>query len=130
MFDCDSKLPPKRKLSNIVLFLTLFVLSGCSSLTEQQYEGYFTYGSEISDFRSCGSNDIFWLNGQLAQMKVIEQASLEKARKMGEPYQEIYLQFSGFAEDRAPVGFEEDTNGLVYMTDLIKFSALAPDYCY
>ena len=117
------------KLSNTIPLIALFLVSGCSVSNKQQYEGYFTYGSEVSDFRSCGTNEIFWLNGEHKQMEVIEQASLEKAIKVGEPYQEIYVLFSGFAENRKPVGFEEETNGLIYMTKLIKSSSQLTESC-
>ncbi|HAS6410306.1 hypothetical protein [Vibrio vulnificus] len=117
------------KLSNTILFLTLFLVSGCSISDKQQYQGYFIYGSEVSDFRSCGTNKNFWLNGKQKPMEIIEQASLAKAQKVGEPYQEIYVLFSGFPENRKPVGFEEETDGLIYMTDLIKSSSQTKEGC-
>ncbi|MEG3223812.1 hypothetical protein PD716_24745 [Vibrio gigantis] len=117
------------KLSNTIPFIALLAVSGCSVSKNQLYEGYFTYGSEVSDFRFCGSNEIFWLNGEQKQMKVIEQASLAKAQRFGEPYQEIYVLFSGFAENREPVGFEEETDGLIYMSELIKSSVQMTESC-
>ncbi|WP_318420055.1 hypothetical protein [Photobacterium leiognathi] len=72
------------KLSNTIPFIALLLVSGCSVSNKQKYEGYFTYGSGVSDFRLCGKNEIFWLNGEPKQMAVIEQASLEKAIKVGE----------------------------------------------
>ncbi|EHD1698948.1 hypothetical protein JR728_004610 [Vibrio vulnificus] len=117
------------KLSNTIPFITLLLVSGCSISSKQQYEGYFTYGSEVSDFRSCGTNEFFWLNGEQEQMKIIEQASLAKAQEVGEPYQEIYVLFSGFPEERKPVGFEEETDGLIYMAELIKSSSQTKEGC-
>ncbi|ANN29696.1 hypothetical protein EWS92_22605 [Vibrio vulnificus] len=117
------------KLSNTILFIALLLVSGCSISNKQQYEGYFTYGSEVSDFRSCGTNETFWLNGEQKQMEIIEQASLAKAQKVGEPYQEIYVLFSGFPENRKAVGFEEETVGLIYMTELIKSSNQTKEGC-
>ncbi len=117
------------KLSNTIPFVALLLVSGCSISSKQQYEGYFTYGSEVSDFRSCGTNEILWLNGEQKQMEIIEQASLAKAQKIGEPYQEIYILFSGFPENRKPVGFEEETNGLIFMTELIKSSSQTKEGC-
>ncbi|OLQ90109.1 hypothetical protein BIY22_03635 [Vibrio panuliri] len=117
------------KLSNTVLFIALLLVSGCSVSNKKQYEGYFTYGSEVSDFRSCGTNEIYWLNGEQKQMEAIEQMSLEKARNVGEPYQQIYVLFSGFAENREPIGFEEQTDGLIYMTELIESSSQSKESC-
>lgn len=39
-------------------------------------------------------------------MKTIEKLSQRQAEKIGELYQEVYVRFSGFAENRELVGFE------------------------
>lgn len=117
--------------SFIATLSIVLVLSGCTSTSEiREFEGYFTYGHEVSDFRKCGSTtEFFWLNGHPEQMKTIEELSLRQAEKIGEPYQEVYVRFSGFAEHREPVGFEEETSGLIYMTQLIDASNQQPGHC-
>ncbi|KJG57088.1 hypothetical protein UA38_12000 [Photobacterium kishitanii] len=111
--------------------ITLSTLAGCSSPTEERFEGYFTYGHEVSDFRKCNTNTkIFWLNGDSSQMQIIEKESLQLAQEFNEPYKDIYVIFSGFIEQREPVGFEEETDGLLYMTKLLKYSKVRPISCY
>lgn len=117
----------RMKLSKSYLSV-LLVLFGCSNHS-MKFEGYFTYGHETSVFRQCNETQYFWLNGEPKAMDIIDNASLQLAEKMGEPYQKIYVQFSGFFEHREPVGFEEETDGIIYMRELIENSENPPKHC-
>ncbi|MGF1776684.1 hypothetical protein [Vibrio nomapromontoriensis] len=117
------------KLSYFFL-LPVMALVGCTGEEEEQpFEGYFTYGHEVSDFRLCNESAYYWLNGESSSMKVIEQASLQLSEQVGEPYQAIYVKFMGFVDDRVPVGFEEETDGLLYMIELVEHSDQASAHC-
>lgn len=106
----------------------LLVLFGCSNHSVT-FEGYFTYGHETSVFRQCNQMQYFWLNGEPKPMDIIDNASLQLAEKLEEPYQKIYIKFSGFVEYREPVGFEEETDGIIYMRELIEKSESPPRHC-
>ncbi|AWB02037.1 MULTISPECIES: hypothetical protein [Vibrio] len=107
----------------------LLSLLGCSNIEQYEYRGFFTYGHETSVFRSCNDMRYFWLNGESVNRGIIDNASLELADKVNEPYQAIYIRFNGFIEDREPVGFEDDTDGLIYMTELLEYSEQIPESC-
>jgi hypothetical protein len=112
-----------------ILFFAIAMIGGCASSLEQKFEGYFTYGHETSVFRQCNDSKYFWLNGESSERDVIDRASLELSEKVGEPYQAVYVVFAGYTEQREPVGFEEETDGLLYMTNLIDYSEEFPSNC-
>ncbi len=71
----------------------------------------------------------FWLNGKSDEIEIINSASLELSERVGEPYQAIYVKFLGHIDDREPVGFEEETDGLIFMDQLIEYSTEKPSAC-
>ncbi len=105
------------------------LLAGCLSSNGQEFEGYYTYGHEVSSFRRCNGSEYFWLNGNHPQMDIIENESLSLVETKNEPYQSIYIKFSGFVEQREAVGFEDDYDGLIYMDELLVHMKQAPLSC-
>ncbi|MBF4218638.1 hypothetical protein, partial [Vibrio anguillarum] len=103
------------------LFCTLLIIGGCATFVEKKhpYEGYFTYGHEVSAFRACNENTVFWLNGEQDGMRVIQKESLKAMNKKQEPYQSVYVQFIGRPDSRNPIGFEDSYDGLLYLIKLI-----------
>lgn len=112
----------------LITGLIISVLSvGCARLNTPEFEGYFTYGHEVSSFRICNDSKVYWLNGD--DMAVIEQASLSLADVRHEPYQPVYIKFSGFFDDRVAVGFAEDYDGLIYLDKLLSYTEKVPSDC-
>jgi len=54
----------RAKAAAAVLALSL-VLSACGEGETGVFRGVFFYGFETSDFRVCGSNEIWWASGNL-----------------------------------------------------------------
>ena len=104
-----------------------FLLAGCTSSNNIEFEGYFTYGHEVSSFKMCNDSKEYWLSGE--GMEVITQASLSLADVRNEPYQPVYINFSGFFDSREAVGFAEDYDGLIYLDKLLKYSEQFPLGC-
>lgn len=62
----------------ITALLFSFFVAGCSNSKNIEFEGFFTYGHEVSVFQNCNDSKLYWLNG--LDMQNIEQASLSLAR--------------------------------------------------
>ncbi len=110
-------------------FLLLIPLSfiSCSSSKNLEFEGYFTYGHEVSAFKPCNDSKIYWLNGE--DLRVIEQTSLYLANIRKRPYQKVYIKFLGFYESRDTVGFEDNYDGLIYLNKLFSYSNKNFSFC-
>ena len=111
----------------ITALLISFVVAGCSNSKTIEFEGFFTYGHEVSAFQSCNDSKSYWLSGQ--DMQSIEQASLMLARTKNAPYQPIYIKFLGSYEDREMIGFEDNYDGLIYLDKLLIKEEKAPFNC-
>ena len=97
-----------------------FFLAGCTRSHNIEFEGYFTYGHEVSSFKMCNDSKEYWISGE--GLEVIRQASLSLADVRNKPYQPVYVKFSGFFDSREAVGFAEDYDGLIYLDKLLTYS--------
>ncbi len=112
-----------------IYLLSIIILTGCVNKSEKEFIGYYTYGHETAVFKQCNEQEYFWLNGNPNEVEIINNASLGLSESVGKPYQAIYVKFSGHIDNREPVGFEEEADGLIFMDELIEYSIEKPSTC-
>ncbi len=117
-------------MKSFISVLLLSTLFSCSHINEEkEYSGIYTFGSEISSFIPCNENKEYWLNGNKTDMKLIQSEVIKLSTQRNAPYQNVYIEFTGKVENRDPVGFEEDFDGLLYLNKLDIYSEVIPEYC-
>ncbi|NQY22363.1 MAG: hypothetical protein HRT40_13900 [Campylobacteraceae bacterium] len=111
--------------------ISTFIMSvffiGCTNFKNIEFEGLYTYGHEVSVFRTCNDKKTYWLNGK--DIKTIEDKSLALAFLRSKPYQRIYIKFSGSFENREMIGFEDNYDGLIYLDKLKSSDEKIPLFC-
>lgn len=117
-----------EKMKTLMIALLITLSAGCASVNSQKFEGYYSYGHEVSEFKRCNDSKVYWLNGD--NLTTIEQASLSLAKIKNKPYQPVYIIFSGFFDQREAIAFEKKYDGLIYLDQLLSHTNKAPSSCH
>ena len=115
-------------MKTLMITLLITLSAGCASVNSRKFEGYYSYGHEVSEFKRCNDSKVYWLNGD--NLTTIEQASLSLAKIKNKPYQPVYIIFSGFFDQREAIVFEKKYDGLIYLDQLLSYTNKAPSSCH
>lgn len=94
----------------------------------QETWALYTYGHEVSSLVPCGTQTEYWADGEETVMKPLEEASMEKAEKMHQPYQSVLAKVSISAPENNDEGFAAEYDGVVkiYRAEQIQADASCP----
>lgn len=112
-------------MNKVGLIVTALLLSSCKESTEQTYTAKYTWGHEVNSVALCNGKAAYWVDPSPAG-KQVEQFYREQATRA---YQPMYLTFRGHLVNRAPVGFEEDYDGIIHISDVDGYSFDLPESC-
>lgn len=79
-------------------------------------KGSYMYGSEVSSFQPCGSEDELWVIGDEAVTSELHHDYLEMVEK---PYGQLFVSFRGYHLEKASEGFAAEYDGQYKVTEVI-----------
>jgi hypothetical protein len=81
----------------VLLFSLCLFLTRCdSNEAKHQYEGFYSWGFEVTGFSPCGSDEVWWTGGE---------GLVERYNTLGvEQYQEVYAVLVGTRSDTGEYG--------------------------
>lgn len=107
------------------IFFILILLSFSVHSHDKIYVGQFTYGHEVSVFKECNSDKLYWLQASGFLMQPVQDTALA----MDKPYTPIYLTFRGHEIFEQADGFQADYDYQMHLSEVISFSASIPTAC-
>lgn len=109
----------------IALLLILFPAICHGSEHETNYAGTYVYGPEVHSFKPCNQKADFWVSFDWAGIEMHEY--YKKSKK--EPYQHMYIEFRGQVLNEVVEGFAENSDGLIRISEVTRYSFKVPDTC-
>lgn len=91
----------------------------------QDYAGTFTYGFEVIAFKPCNSDEVWWLNGDIAPMKDLRTRYEALTQKM-DP---VHVQLRGLISERGIYGHMGGYQREFYVQAVLDVRDLHPDDC-
>lgn len=91
----------------------------------KDYEGAFTYGFEIIAFKPCNSDEVWWLNGEVAAMREL-RTRYEALTKKTEP---VHVQLRGLVSERGIYGHMGGYQREFYLQSVIDVRASQTGDC-
>lgn len=107
-------------------FLLLPIVLFACSRPVAELSGIVTYGHEVRTVQLCGYPQLYWLHMTPEQHDQMEAEYQKLARQ---PYQELYLDFTGQLEDINPGEFAKSDEGTIRIEQIRAVSAIIPDNC-
>ncbi|PID63123.1 MAG: hypothetical protein CSB44_02675 [Gammaproteobacteria bacterium] len=93
-------------------------------------KGLYTYGHEVSSFQPCNSSAGYWAVLPEAEASRLNAMSLEKAERVGQPYQPVYVELTGALSSSANEdGFAADYDAILEVSKVQKVSSTIPESC-
>jgi len=105
------------------LLAVLFVLPAHAH--DELLEGYFTYGNEVSTFKACNSDDIYWLSYSGFLMSQVKSLALAQPK----PYTSIFLKFRGHEHFEEVDGYQAQYKRQLHLSEVISFNVEIPSNC-
>ena len=111
-------------MKNLLLLITILILSGCSSIREKEdpavYKGYYIGGHEARVYRLDTTEDWMWVVDNTSEVESTYQSFNLK------PYEEVYLEIEGVIRDNdTPSGeFSGNYDKLIEIHRIIKITPL------
>jgi len=124
----------KTVLLTSILF-ALFSIQACYSSEDknlsanddrQATRGHYIYGHEESSFRPCGLKKIFWVNGSIENLTMLEQKYRSLTSK---PYEPVFAELRGQFTGKASDGFAMDYDGQYQLTAIIRVNKKSTEDC-
>lgn len=115
----------RKELSMHKYFLVALILSPFTQAHDEIYEGKYTYGNEVSVFKECGKEKVYWLEG--SGFSISELWSLALAQE--KPYTPIYIKFRGHEHFELVDGFQAEYEYQMYLSEVKEFSVTIPQHC-
>lgn len=103
----------------------LLLFSSPTFADDKIYEGHYTYGDEVSIFKACGKDKVYWLAASgfvFSDVKVLALAS-------DEPYMPVYLKFRGHEHFEEVDGYQAKYDFQIHVSEVKKFSKKIPVFC-
>ncbi len=91
----------------------------------KEYEGTFTYGFEVIAFKPCNSNEVWWLNGEIAAMRDLRTRYGALTQKM-EP---VHVQLRGLVSERGIYGHMGGYQREFYLQGVVEARAIQAGDC-
>ncbi len=107
------------------LLLTAVLLVSCTKYSDRTYTGQYIWGHEVNSVTLCDSKIAYWVEPSAA----INEVKQFYWDNVAEAYQPMYLKFRGHLVERQPEGFEEDYDGIMYISDVEEYSFDLPPSC-
>ncbi|CAH0533094.1 hypothetical protein VST7929_00947 [Vibrio stylophorae] len=116
--------------AKLLLSSLCVLLSACASHDpEDGYRGIYTYGQDVSNFRLCNTNQVYWLRGEPKAMQSIQSEIAMQSALNDDPYPSIYLHFSGEIDAPPAQGVAADYDGVIHLEALHISLMKAPSNC-
>lgn len=79
-------------------------------------KGSYMYGSEVSSFQPCGSQQELWVIGDETITHELHNDYMEMVEK---PYEQVFVRFRGHQLEKASEGFAADYDGQFKVTEVV-----------
>jgi hypothetical protein len=109
----------------IKALLILLVFSSYTQAHDEIFEGQYTYGNEVSIFKECNSEKVYWLQGSGLLISEVQQLALSAPKS----YTPIYLSFRGHEHFEAVDGYQADYEHQLHLSEVKAYSASIPVGC-
>ncbi|PID35352.1 MAG: hypothetical protein CR964_00025 [Rhodobacterales bacterium] len=118
----------------VTLGCVVALLSGCMApdtpSEPARWTGLYTYGHEVSSFQPCNSDAGYWATLPAAEAERLSKLSLEKARRVGKPYQPIHVDLTGaLRSNKGEQGFAADYDAILEVSAVHHVSRSIPASC-
>jgi len=91
----------------------------------KDYMGTFTYGFEVVAFKPCNSDEVWWLNGDIAPMTEL-RTTYEALTKKMEP---VHVRLRGLISERGNYGHMGGYQREFYLQDVLEVRAKEAGDC-
>lgn len=92
-------------------------------------KGIYTWGPEVETIAPCNSEKTFWLEGNDTLLAPLQDLALQKADKVNEAYQPVYVEIRASDAGKATDGFAVEYDGVYHLEQVISSSAEIPAHC-
>ncbi|MBV35554.1 MAG: hypothetical protein CMP47_08870 [Rickettsiales bacterium] len=79
-------------------------------------KGSYMYGSEVSSFQPCGTDQELWVIGDETITGELHNDYMEMVEK---PYEQVFVSFRGHQLEKASEGFAADYDGQFKVTEVV-----------
>jgi len=94
--------------------------------TNSSRAGEYVWGAEVSTFRPCGSDSVFWV---LASPQLLDKLRTAHGTLTTKPYEPIYVRVRGARSPEKRDGFAEEYNGYFRITAVLETRRERPGEC-
>ena len=91
----------------------------------KEYEGSFTYGFEVIAFKPCNSDEVWWLNGEVAALKAL-RTQYEALNKRMQP---VHVKLRGLISERGFYGHLGSYQREFYLQAVLDVRDIQADDC-
>lgn len=113
-------------MKKLFIVILTFLFASCThSPQEQVYIGKYIWGAEVNSFTPCNSPSSYWASYNWAGMEM--QSFYKKNSKT--PYQPMYIEFRGHLLNEKVDGFALNYDGLIRISEVLKYSFDIPTAC-
>ena len=106
------------------LVICIFIISSVEA-HDSEFVGQFTFGNEVSIFKACNSEKIYWLEGSGFLMADLETLMLQDPK----PYTTFLLKFRGHEHFEEVDGYQADYKYQMHLSEIIEFNKNVPHDC-
>lgn len=117
-------------LKSSAVLLVAILSSACTTVPDSEpLQGHYTWGHEVRSFRPCGSAQVFWLTGEPAMLKSLNERASTLASSRGKAYQALYIEGLAVEQKEPADGFAAKYDGVYRLLKLQLVSEQAPIGC-
>ncbi len=113
-------------LPSVLLGALAFAAVG-RSLESGTWEGFVSFGGEFSDFRPCGSKEIWWLKGSGYDEELPELR--KKYQELAEPYEQVYARLRGDVTKKGQYGQLGTYQRVFYVEEILEIRHKREEDC-
>lgn len=80
------------------------------------YKGLYISGNELSTFRDCSTNRIYWLKDE---SKKLSSAYKKHTNFLNYPYESIYIEVKGYFKGKSNIGYAQEYENVLVVSDVL-----------
>mgnify|MGYP006309447293 CR=1 FL=1 len=123
-------------MMSVIYWIVSFVLLGvCSFLAigkpmeSGTWEGFVSFGANMSDFRPCGSRDIWWLKGK-RYTDIADEMRRRYSELVDQPYERVYARLKGkISKTKGQFGPLGTYDRVFYVSEILEMRAKQEGDC-